>query len=1127
MERGYSCREKIDIHLIFVSWRASMKKLKGVFALHTFVFIITFLVPFIAAAEACELWVAKVVSVQGKVEVQKSGETPWNPVRYRDTYCAGDKIRVMERSRAVVVIFNDATLHLDQNTTVTLVGPEEEQTMLLELLNGATYFFSRFPRSLKVITPFVNAGVEGTEFFINVAKEKSSMSVFMGKVSGKNKEGSIILASGESAVAEKGKAPQSYVVAKPRDQVQWALYYPPVGIEPAEKIKESDPRFHLYRASSLLRVGRIGEAKADIEKALKIQPDNSMALALQSIIAVAQNEKDKALELAGKAVQADPKSASAHIALSYAKQADFDLHGALSSLKAAVEVEPANALAWARLSEVWLSFGEMDKALQTANKAVELNPGIARTQTVLGFALLTQIKIHESKEAFERAISLDQSDPLPRLGLGLAKIREGCLKDGRQEIEIAAALDTGNSLIRSYLGKSYYEEKRDTQAGEEFSIAEELDPLDPTSFFYNAIRKQSINQPVEALKDMEKAIELNDNRTVYRSELLLDQDLAARSASLGRIYTDLGFEQLALVEGWKSVNTDPADFSGHRFLADSYSVLARHEIARVSELLQSQLLQSLNLTPIQPHLAEGNLSILDGAGPADLSFNEFNPLFARNRNSLQLSGIMGENQTYGDEIVASAVQGKVSLSAGQFHYETEGWRKNNDQKQDIYNLFAQIALSADTSVQAEFREKNIEQGDLSLNFFRDFIPTLRTTNEATSLRLGFHHAFSPGSDMIGSFQYSKNKETIHDESMGAIFDYTADRDNYGGELQYILRSGKLDIVTGAGLLQGDFDTVTANEIIDPPIRMVDVQDDKIRYRNLYLYSHWRFHKNVMITAGGSADFYKGYMSDEDQFNPKFGLIWNLSAGTTVRAAIMRTYYKPLINKQTIEPTQVAGFNQFFDDAEGTKSWRYGIAVDRKFSRNIYGGIEYSLRDLEVPYMSFSVPEAPPDAPPDGPPPPPAMPNVEILDAEWHERLGKIYLFFAPHQSISLTAEYQYERFDRDREFFAGIEEVTTHRIPLGINLFCPSGINTKLNATYIHQKGKFLPQFTDPPSRSGSGEFWIIDAAASYRLPDRFGLLTVGVKNLFNKSFRYQDTDPFNPLYQPSRFIFARATFAL
>ena len=60
------------------------------------------------------------------------------------------------------------------------------------------------------------------------------------------------------------------------------------------------------------------------------------------------------------------------------------------------------------------------------------------------------------------------------------------------------------------------------------TVAKAYDPRDPTPWFYDAIRKQTDNRPVEALQDLEKSIELNDNRAVYRSRLLLDQDLAAR-----------------------------------------------------------------------------------------------------------------------------------------------------------------------------------------------------------------------------------------------------------------------------------------------------------------------------------------------------------------------------------------------------------------------------------------------------------------------------------------------------------------------------------------------------------------------------------------------------------------------
>ena len=87
--------------------------------------------------------------------------------------------------------------------------------------------------------------------------------------------------------------------------------------------------------------------------------------------------------------------------------------------------------------------------------------------------------------------------------------------------------------------------------------------------------------------------------------------------------------------------------------------------------------------------------------------------------------------------------------------------------------------------------------------------------------------------------------------------------------------------------------------------------------------------------------YEGGIRDQDQFNPKFGVTWNPFTDTTLRGAVFRALKRTLITNQTLEPTQVAGFNQFFDDPNVTESWRYGVAVDQKFSKSIYGGVEVS------------------------------------------------------------------------------------------------------------------------------------------------------------------------------------------
>ncbi len=438
-------------------------------------------------------------------------------------------LRTGANSRVAIQLYPETIIRLDQSSSIVFTPAETtDGSTWLELLKGAAHLISRDPRSLKVITPFANAAIEGTEFLVEVATNQTDVTVYEGRVRVESAAGDVAVADGEQAIAQAGMAPFKQVLVRPRDAVQWTLYYPPV---------LTSGNTTLQQAAQALDVGQVDAARGLLDMLLQQDPGNSDALALQSIIALTLNDKDSALALATRAVEAAPESATARIALSYAQQAHFDLSAALATLQYAVRKQPGNALAWSRLAELWLSVGDLDQGVNAAERAVALDVNVAHTQTVLGFAWLTEIRLPEATAAFEKAIALDQAAPLPRLGLGLAKIRRGELTAGREEIEVAVALDPGNSLIRSYMGKAYYEEKRDRLAGTQYEMARKLDPNDPTPWFYDAIRKQTENRPVEALHDLQTSIKLNDNRAVYRSRLELDSDLATRSASIARIYT--------------------------------------------------------------------------------------------------------------------------------------------------------------------------------------------------------------------------------------------------------------------------------------------------------------------------------------------------------------------------------------------------------------------------------------------------------------------------------------------------------------------------------------------------------------------------------------------------------------
>ncbi|MCK4789448.1 MAG: TonB-dependent receptor, partial [Desulfobacteraceae bacterium] len=517
----------------------------------------------------------------------------------------------------------------------------------------------------------------------------------------------------------------------------------------------------------------------------------------------------------------------------------------------------------------------------------------------------------------------------------------------------------------------------------------------------------------------------------------------------------------ALVEGWTSVNTDPSNYSAHRFLADTYATLPRHEVARVSELLQSQLLQPINITPLQPGLAESNLYLISAGGAADLSFREFNPLFNRDRVALQATGLYGENEnelpdndTWAGEGIVSGIYKKASFSAGYARYETNGWRPNADQEDEIANIFAQLELTDKTSVQAEYRYRKNNRGETQLRFEPDdFRPNFRNEDETDTIRAGFRHAFSPPHTLIGNFTYqdADRKQRDEPDPIFRLFDRKITEESYGGELQYLFRSKSINIVGGAGHFDTDSQHVLFTELFfptppfpPPPIGPGLVQTTRtlnrsVDHTNVYLYSYINYPENVTWTIGGSGDFFEGAAEetpDVDQFNPKFGVIWNPVPNTTLRGAIFRVLKRTLLTDQTLEPTQVAGFNQFFDDINATDAWRYGGAIDQKFSKSLYGGAEYARRDLDSVFFNDTA--------------------GKLREVKWDEKLFRAYLHWTPHKWLGLSGEYLYERFERDERFALGAKEVKTHYVPLGINFFHPSGLSVWVTSNLCESERNFF-----------------------------------------------------------------------
>jgi outer membrane receptor for monomeric catechols len=107
----------------------------------------------------------------------------------------------------------------------------------------------------------------------------------------------------------------------------------------------------------------------------------------------------------------------------------------------------------------------------------------------------------------------------------------------------------------------------------------------------------------------------------------------------------------------------------------------------------------------------------------------------------------------------------------------------------------------------------------------------------------------------------------------------------------------------------------------------------------------------------------------------------------------------------------------------------------------------------------------------------------------------------------------------------------TYSVPFGVRYFHPSGFFVGGGATYVNQDVKRNASAGLP---SGSDDFFVVDAAIGYRLPKRFGIVSLSVSNLFDQKFKYQDDNfrefslqGFRPSigpFIPNRQILARIT---
>lgn len=1128
------------------------------------------------ATWACDDWLAKAVAITGAVE-RKSAAIDWQQLQVEQTVCPGDSVRVGPNSRAALYLRNNSFVRLDENSLLDFPAQQQEDGFLLGLSQGFAHFISRIVNRFEVSTPYVNAVVEGTEFIVSASPAAAGVAVMEGKVKTYNDAGTESITSGQQVQATSRTASLTRINVPSASRVEWAIHYPPVltlqNIQPVsaeekarldaftsflqqnrpdlalqslEQNPVASPALDLARASLLLAVGRVDEFDALIPALLQ-GPQAGTAHALKAVADAARNRAEPALASAHKAVELAPQQAASHIALSYAQQASLQLDDALASAKKATDVEPANALAWLRLVELRLTQGDIGAAKKALAQIDKLPPEQQQPQVAIlsakGFVNLFSLNLKTARDNFQDALKQDSADPQNHLGLGLALLRDGKLEDGRRQLEYAVSLDPLRSTLRSYLGRAYFEEKRDGEAIKQWDLAKQFDPNDPTPYFYTGVHKLFANDPIGAVDELEKSKELNDKRDIYRSETLLQSDAASRSATLARAYDEVGYDQGVLLNGWDAIRRDPTNSEGHRLLADKYAGDPRYETARVSELLQSQLWQPLSAYPLQPQLAEANLSVVESAGPQRPSFNEYHSLFTRDGVYGMANGYGGSDGTWGDDLVGSFLAGPLALSLGQYHYESDGWRENADQEQDVYNGLIQFQLTSDTRIQFESRKMQWDQGDLTPRWENKKTQILEKAQERETNRVGIVHYWNPRNALLLSYsrqQLDNSEQQLISENLTEL---QLDQAPETLEIQGVRLGENTRFVYGVGVTEVDvhstlmsgisfFEDLGLPTFIDVSIDVAE--DSEQKQENAYGYVYW--------SPFGSTDFQFGVdytdmsrsgdvitrtvttteiplisfidtteeqvaqpiESDGDAWSPKVGMSLKLRKDLVLRAAAFKAVSKVVAANQSVEPVTVVGFNQFYGDRDGIQSRNGGVGLDYASVSGLRTGVSLVRRLIDSARIT------------DG--------SISGKD-ESTEVLGDAYMSYDISSSVNAHIAYRVADLHDPSQVLVidGISEAENESVPIEFRWFSQQNMSFALRGTY-YRHDFVAADPTDGDMRVRDSAF-VTDLAAEYRLPCRLGVIEGGVNNLEGEDtaiVQYREAGISYLGFYPSRFYFLR-----
>jgi len=269
--------------------------------------------------------------------------------------------------------------------------------------------------------------------------------------------------------------------------------------------------------------------------------------------------------------------------------------------------------------------------------------------------------------------------------------------------------------------------------------------------------------------------------------------------------------------------------------------------------------------------------------------------------------------------------------------------------------------------------------------------------------------------------------------------------------------------------------------------------------------------------------------DDTRLSPKIGATATFGSGTTLRASVFSRMAAGIGRLQTLEPTQVSGFNQFYEDVGGARSWNYGVGLDQRIAKVLFVGASWLKRDSRIPEVSCTNPNPFSNCDHPDPADPFYTGEATLVDRKSKDDIAAAYLNVLVGKRVAASVDWNLDRRSFNTTTLSPIgsfqDFMKTNRYRPQVRVFLPAGFFTSVSGTYHTQR---VDQFEDQSSatrREVNARFWTLDASVGWRLPRRLGSIAIEGTNVTDREIDFYEQSLQENVI-PARRILVRADFA-